>query len=116
LHSTTLLLVGVPRLLGDIVVARAERAGDVSVSAVERADAVAALHRTGASYVISGDADEALVSALLHSRSGVGVVTLTEDSSSGTLHRLLPHRTALGELWLERLIGDDTTKGAPPCQ
>jgi hypothetical protein len=117
LHSTTFLLVGVPRLLVDIIAARAARAGDVSVAAaVDRADAVDALRRTSASLVISGDPDEALVSELLHSRSGVGVVTVTGDGSAGTLHRLLPHRTALGELWLERLIGDDTTKGAPPCQ
>jgi hypothetical protein len=105
LEHIHLLLVEVPRMLRDIVVGLVTDADDVDIAGeVRGAGAADALSRTGADFVISGRDDEELVHELLGRKPAVEVLTVTGDGRHGSLHRLVPLRTPLGELWPDRLL------------
>lgn len=92
-------------MLRDIVEGIVSDTNDVVIAGdVAGSGAAVALRQTGANLVISGRDDKQLVRELLAQEPAIDVLTVTDEGRTGTLHRLVPRRIALGELSPDRLL------------
>jgi DNA-binding NarL/FixJ family response regulator len=121
LHQTRILLVELPRLVGDIVEKLVRGEGDLEfVGSIDDADdLVAEVERTGADLVVLGIGGRGLPATcdeLLYTHCRSRVIALEGDARSGFIYQLLPSRVPLGELAPDRLIDAIRTPAAAWAQ
>jgi hypothetical protein len=100
MKSTRILLVGLPRLLEEIVSDAVAQASDLTLAgttadASELAEQAAA---SGAAVVVFGSTDESLIASALERQPHLAVFAVSADARSSSLYVLRPQRTLVGDL------------------
>jgi hypothetical protein len=106
-ERTRIVLVGLPRLLSDLIVGLgAEERGSEVVTA-EGSDLIAAAEARDADVVVTTAALAApdAVAALLEARPRLRAIAVDGDGREGVVYELRPHRQELGELSRSTLLG-----------
>jgi hypothetical protein len=103
---TRILLIGLPRLLAEIVTELVGREPDLAlVGAVELTPGVVSnADRLDADVAILGSHDESLIASLVTERPRLKILALAGDSHEAWLYSLGRERTPLGELSPEGLV------------
>jgi DNA-binding NarL/FixJ family response regulator len=106
LRPTRILLIGLPRLLAEIVTEVVGSGPDLELagSVAATADVVRRVERLGADVAIMGFDDENLVASLLTERPRLKILALAGDSREAWLYSLGAERVRLGELSPEGLV------------
>jgi len=114
LPRTYLLLVDMPRMLGEIVTDALEAEADFEVlGEVEGAAVREAVERQPVDVVVVGHDDDALAAGLLDVRPRLKVLGVIDDGRDAALYELRPHRALVGELSPERLVAVIREAGPP---
>lgn len=100
MEHTRILLVGLPRLLEEIVSDALSRAPQLTLAGTASstdslADQAAAAR---ADVVVLGSEDEALIAATLERQPRLAVLAVSEDARSSSLYVLRPERTRIGDV------------------
>lgn len=104
--STRILLVGLPKMLEEIVshFLRSERDMEVTGTALKGNGLPKKVARTRPDVVLLGEDDPPLAAALLEQSPRLTVLAVGEESRNSWLYRLNPERTSLGALSPDRLV------------
>jgi len=112
---TRILLVGLPRLLEEIVSDAIAQAPDLTVTA-KLPDAAALAHDPPATdVVVLGTASSGLIAATLERHPRVAVLAVSDDARSSSLYVLRPECTRVGDLSPEGLVGAIRAAAEPPA-
>jgi len=107
--TTRVLLVGMPRMLRELVRDLVDDAGAVEIigEASSDATAVAIARKEHVDVIVAGVESGGLppeYDRLMAERPHLRVVAVASNGRHGTIHELRPHKQALGELGRETLL------------
>ena len=112
---TRILLVGLPRLLEEIVSDAIARAPDLTVTA-KLPDAEALAHDPPATdIVVLGTECSRLIAATLERQPRSAVLAVSDDARSSSLYVLRPERTRVGDLSPGSLVAAIRAAAEPPA-
>jgi chemotaxis response regulator CheB len=103
---TRILLVGLPRLLEEIVSDALAQAPDMSLAGTleDAQELIAQAATTPADVVVLGTDDPQLIASALMQQPHLKVLAVTEDARSSSLYVLRPERTRIGDLSAASLV------------
>jgi chemotaxis response regulator CheB len=100
LEPTRILLVGLPRLLEEIVSEALAHESDLALAGVVRTpdELATEVVRTDADVVVLGRDDPRLIASVLEQRPRLAVFAVSEDARNSSLYALRPERVRMGDL------------------
>jgi hypothetical protein len=112
---TRILLVGLPRLLEEIVSDAIAQAPDLTVTAKLPDVEALACDPPATDVVVLGTESSELIAATLERQPRLAVLAVSDDARSSSLYVLRPERTRVGDLSPERLVAAIRAAAEPPA-
>jgi hypothetical protein len=112
---TRILLVGLPRLLEEIVSDALAQAPDLTITATLPDAEALALEPPGADVVVLGTDSSGVIAAALERQPRLAVLAVSDDARSSSLYVLRPERTRIGDLSPASLVAAIRAAAEPPA-
>jgi hypothetical protein len=112
---TRILLVGLPRLLEEIVSDALAQAPDLMVTATLPDAEALALDPPAADVVVVGTDSPGLIATTLERQPRLAILAVSDDARSSSLYVLRPERTRIGDLSPGSLVAAIRAAAEPPA-